>query len=116
MILQSLTAFFAFAPAPGGQQSPAPFWVQLFPLFLLFVLMYFLLIRPQQKKAKDHQVLMKTLKRGDKIVTSSGIVGTIVAVKDKTLSIRTEDTKLEILKSAVTEITERDGQSSQSNP
>lgn len=116
MLLQSLTAFFAFAPAPGGQKSPAPFWVQLFPLFLLFVLMYFLLIRPQQKKAKDHQELMKTLKRGDKIVTSSGIVGTIVAVKDKTLSIRTEDTKLEILKSAVSEVTERDGQSSQANP
>lgn len=116
MFLQSLTAFFAFGPAPGGQQSPAPFWVQLFPLFLLFVLMYFLLIRPQQKKARDHQNLMKTLKRGDRIITGSGIVGTIVAVKDKTISLRTEDTKIEVLKSAVTEITERESQSSQANP
>jgi preprotein translocase YajC subunit len=59
---------------------------------------------------------MKTLKRGDKIITSSGIVATIVAVKEKTLSIRTEDTKIEILKSAVSEITERESQSSQANP
>ena len=74
------------------------------------------LFRPQQRKAKEHDSLMKTLRSGDKIVTSSGIVGIVVSVKDKTVAIRSADTKLEILKSAVTEITERSGEPSPSNP
>jgi preprotein translocase YajC subunit len=51
--------------------------------------------------------MLKTIKNGDKIVTSSGIVGTIVGIKDKSVSIRSADTKLEVLKSSVSEITER---------
>jgi preprotein translocase subunit YajC len=69
------------------------------------------MIRPQSKKAKELAAKMNTLKPGDKIVTSSGIVGTVVAVKDRTVSMRSADTKLEVLKSAVSEITERAGES-----
>ena len=68
---------------------------------------YFALIRPQQKKAKEHESLIKTLKAGDRILTASGIIATVISVKDKSVSIRSADTKLEILKSAVTEVTER---------
>ena len=71
------------------------------------VMFYFVLIRPQQKKAKDHALLLKALRPGDKIVTSGGILGVVVSVKDKTVAIRSADTKLEVLKSAVSEITER---------
>ena len=68
---------------------------------------YFLIFRPQQKKSKDHEALVKALKAGDKVVTGSGIVGVIVTVKDRTVSLRSGDTKLEMLKSAISEVTER---------
>ncbi len=97
-----------------GQQTTAPPWVQLAPFALLIVVFYFAFIRPQQKKAKDHDHLMKSLRVGDKILTSSGIVGVVVGLKEKSLSIRSADTKLEILKSAVSDITERVGESGES--
>ena len=52
------------------------------PLILIFGIMYFLLIRPQQKKLKDHQAMVKALRRGDQVVTQGGIVGKVVKVKD----------------------------------
>ena len=50
---------------------------QLIPLILIFVIFYFFLIRPQQKKVKEHKVMVEGLKRGDKVITSGGIVGTV---------------------------------------
>ncbi|WP_299559958.1 preprotein translocase subunit YajC [uncultured Sulfitobacter sp.] len=55
---------------------------QFIPLILIFVIMYFLLIRPQQKKLKDHQAMVKALRRGDQVITQGGIVGKVVKVKD----------------------------------
>ena len=113
----SLTdALFAMGQPPGQPGTTAPWYVTSFPLFLMVFVFYFVFIRPQQKKAKEHNTLMKTIRSGDKIVTSSGIVGIVVSVKEKTVAIRSADTKLEILKSAVTEITERSGEPSPSNP
>ena len=80
----------------------------------IIVIFYFLLIRPQQKKAKEHAELIKTVKPADKVLTSGGIVGIVVSVKEKNITIRSADTKLEITKSAIAEITERGGQSSES--
>jgi preprotein translocase subunit YajC len=74
---------------------------------ILAVIFYFLMIRPQQTKAKEHAALLKGLKPGDKILTSGGIVGVVINVKEKSVSIRSADAKLEIVKSAVSEITER---------
>jgi preprotein translocase subunit YajC len=74
------------------------------------VVFYFVLIRPQQKKAKEHQNLMQSIKPGDKVVTSSGIIGKVLTVREKTVTIRSEDTKLEITKSAVADIVERSGE------
>jgi len=71
------------------------------------VVMYFIMIRPQQKKAKEHDLLLKSLKPKDKIVTSGGVVGIVVSVGERSVTIRSADTKLEVLKSAVAEITER---------
>jgi preprotein translocase subunit YajC len=115
MMLHSLTTLLAMGTPPGDKQSQAPFWVQLFPLILLFVLMYFILIRPQQKKAKEHQKLMEAIKPGDKIVTTGGIVATVIAVKEGTLSVRSADTKMEIIKSSVAQVTERSESSTTSN-
>ena len=68
------------------------------------VIFYILMIRPQNKKAKEHATLLKTIKAGDKVTTSSGIVGIVVAVKDRTVSMRSAETKLEVLKSAILDI------------
>ena len=100
-------------PAPQPGQPSPPVWTSLVPFIILLVLFYFLLIRPQQKKAKDHAEMLKTVRPGDKVVTSGGVVGVVITVKEKTLNIRSADTKLEITKSAVAEITERGGESSE---
>ena len=74
---------------------------QFIPLILIFVIFYFFLIRPQQKKAKEHKVMVANLKRGDKVVTSGGIVGTVERVmeNDKAEIQISENVKVEIVKS-----------------
>src|SRR5262245_38685022 len=114
MSLSGLNAFLALGQPPQPGQPQPPFWTSLVPLVLLVVVFYFALIRPQQKKQKEQAQLLKSVRPGDKILTSSGIIGTVVSVKEKSLSIRSADTKLEITKSAVAEITERSGESSES--
>ncbi len=56
---------------------------QFVPLILIFAIMYFLLIRPQQKKLKDHQNMVNALRRGDQVVTQGGVIGKVVKVKDE---------------------------------
>lgn len=110
MNLHSLAALLAMAPPPsqpGTQPNPTGQMVQMLGMFAIMGLMfYFLLIRPQQKKAKEHQNLLAKLKTGDKVITSAGVIGIVTSVKDKTVTIRSADSKMEVLKSAVTEITE----------
>jgi preprotein translocase subunit YajC len=72
---------------------------------------YFLLIRPQRVRAKQQDSLLKNLKSNDRVVTSSGIIGVVITVKEKSVTIRSADSKFEVLKSAVTEITEKAGTS-----
>ena len=57
-------------------------FAQFVPLILIFVIMYFLLIRPQQKKVKEHQAMVAALRRGDEVVTQGGLIGKITKVKD----------------------------------
>lgn len=72
---------------------------------LIFVVFYFLLIRPQQKKQRALQEAISSLKAGDKIVTSGGVVGTITAVRDKTFLIRSgEKSILEVSRGAIAEL------------
>ena len=74
---------------------------QFIPLILIFVIFYFFLIRHQQKKAKEHKIMVANLKRGDKVVTSGGIVGTVERVmeNDKAEIEISENVKVEIVKS-----------------
>jgi preprotein translocase subunit YajC len=73
---------------------------QFIPLILIFVIFYFFLIRPQQKKVKEHKAMVENLKRGDKVITSGGITGTIERVidKDKVEVEIAENVKVEIIK------------------
>ena len=57
-------------------------FAQFVPLILIFLIMYFLLIRPQQKKMKEHQAMVESLRRGDQVVTQGGVVGKVVKVRD----------------------------------
>ena len=74
---------------------------QFIPLILIFVIFYFFLIRPQQKKAKEHKQMVQNLKRGDEIITAGGIVGTVERVMDNDRAevIIGDDTKVEIVRS-----------------
>lgn len=99
--------FAADAPTPGPVNPQAELLKLAGPLVLMFVIFYFMLIRPQQKKAKQHQALLATLKPRDKIITNSGLVGEIVSLKDKTVTMRCGESKLEVLKSAISDILER---------
>jgi preprotein translocase subunit YajC len=101
------------AQAPATTPNPTAEMIKMVGMIALFgVMMYLLMIRPQQKKAREHDTLMKGLKPGDKVVTTSGILGVVLTIKDKTVSLRSADTKLEVLKSAVAEITERESAAS----
>ena len=96
------------AQAPGTQPDPKGEKIKLVGMLgLMAVMFYFVAMRPQQKRAKEHAALLKAVKAGDKIVSTSGILGVVLSVKEKTVTIRSADTKLEITKAAIAEITER---------
>tara|TARA_B100000767_G_C19347952_1_gene362612 strand:+ start:18 stop:305 length:288 start_codon:yes stop_codon:yes gene_type:complete len=74
---------------------------QFIPLILIFVIFYFFLIRPQQKKVKEHKAMIENLKRGDKVITSGGIIGTVERIIDneKAEILIAENVKVEVIKS-----------------
>jgi preprotein translocase subunit YajC len=83
----------AMAGSPGGtgggeSQGPGAMFQSFLPLILIFVIFYFLLIRPQSKKAKDHKQMLENLKKGDKIVTTGGIHGIIEDIDANTITLK----------------------------
>ena len=85
----------------GQIGSPNPI-VSFIPLILIFVVFYFLLIRPQKQKQTEHQGMIANLKKNDEVITSGGIHGTIVNVKDTTFVIRVDDeVKIEVEKNSI---------------
>lgn len=79
--------------------------LQIAPILLMVVLFYFMLIRPQQKRAKEHQVMLSNLKRGDNIVLSSGVLGKIVRVEDKEVGVEiAQGVTIKVVKGMITEV------------
>jgi preprotein translocase subunit YajC len=79
------------------------------PLILLFAVFYFLLIRPQQKRAKTHKSFIENLKKGDRVVTSGGMYGTITGVTDDSVTIEVaEKVRVKVLKSAIADYAKGD--------
>jgi preprotein translocase subunit YajC len=72
----------AFAQAAGAAGDTNSMLMSLLPFALIFVIMYFLILRPQQKKLKDHQELVKNIRRGDTVITNGGLVGKVTKVVD----------------------------------
>jgi len=108
MYLKEILADVAVAPQTSqtGAQPQQPVWMTFAPMILLVIVFYFILIRPQQQRAKQQAKLISNLKSGDKVVTSGGIIGVVITVKDQTVSLRSADAKMEVTKSSVTEILE----------
>ena len=94
--------------APGAPEQP-PVLFQFMPLIIIAVLFYFLLIRPQQKKQKEHQRLVSSVKTGDKVVTAGGMHGIVANVKETTFLVKVaENVKIEFDKSSITSVTKAD--------
>lgn len=101
-MFQSIAYAMAQSPQSQGQEAPSPL-ISLMPLILMFVIFYFLLIRPQHKKQKEHEKMVSELKKNDEVITTGGIHGTVVNVKDKTFILRVDDNvRIEVSKSAIT--------------
>ena len=85
-------------------------FAQFIPLILIFVIFYFFLIRPQQKKIKDHKAMVASLKRGDEIITSGGIIGTIDRVmEDDRIEVTIgENTRVQIIRSTITSLLKKE--------
>ena len=79
---------------------------QFIPLILIFIIFYFFLIRPQQKRVKDHKAMVASLKRGDEIITSGGIIGTIdrIMEDDRIEVIISDNVKVQVIKSTITSL------------
>ena len=94
-------AMFAGAPAGGGG------FITMLPILLILPVMYFLMIRPQQKRQKQWQEMLGSIKSGDRITTAGGIRGTILSIKDDAIIIKVapDGIKMEIAKSAIASVT-----------
>jgi preprotein translocase subunit YajC len=93
----------AYAQAsPGGSD----FMIQLMPILLMFVIFYFLLLRPQQQRAKAHREMVANIRRGDTVVTSGGIIGKVTKVKDDgEIEVEIADnTRVRVIKGTVAEV------------
>ncbi len=94
-----LHAFFAQTAPEGQAQSP---FVAFLPFILIAVVFYFIFFRPQSKQAKQHQSFLGALKKGDEVVTQGGIIGTVLVVEDRTVTIDAgQGTKLRIMKNQI---------------
>ena len=95
--------FISEAMAAGGGSG---FLIQIAPLVLIFAVFYFLLIRPQQKKMKDHRSMVAALSKGDKIVTAGGLMGTIAKIEDERIaSVEiAANVKVKVVRSTITEV------------
>lgn len=94
----------AYAAPVQAAASDANPLLSFAPLILIFIIFYFFLIRPQQKRQKDLQKMVEELKKGDRVVTIGGVIGTITSIQNDYVVIKVgdnENTKMEILKSAV---------------
>lgn len=108
----------AYAMGQGGAGGEGAGGFGAFvPLILMFVIFYFLLIRPQQKKSKDHRQMISNLKKGDRIITSGGLHGRITGVSDTTLTVEIADkVRVKVARGNVGQLIQSSGQPQTASP
>jgi preprotein translocase subunit YajC len=106
-----LTAAIPLLAQQGDQPPQTSFMGSILPMMLvMFLIIYFLMIRPEQKKQKAKQKMMEELKKGDRVLTIGGIHGTVSSMKGNTVIVKTSDsTTLEVAKTAVSSVLNKDG-------
>lgn len=119
ILAQAQEAAKGTAPATGAEQtatgtSPLQGLQGMLPLFLAMIaIMYFLMIRPNQKREKERRDMLASVAKGDKVVTSGGICGSVVGLSEKTVVLRVSDdpvVKMEFLRGAISQVTSRGSQ------
>ena len=109
------TMMIAMAGPGGGQGSGNPIEM-FFPMIVLFAILYFMMIRPQQRREKERKAMISATKSGDKILFSGGILGTVTNAKDNTLMVKIADgVKIEVARGAVSRVVEK-GESVSADP
>jgi len=97
-----VTNAYAMGGAGGGAEAGG--MLSFIPLILMFVVFYFLLIRPQQKRAKEHQAMLGNVKRGDEIITAGGLHGRVVEAAEQHLIVDLGETKIKLSRNAVSAV------------
>ena len=93
------------ASAAGAQSGTAGFFVSIFPLILIFIIFYFLLIRPQQRRMKQHQAMITAVKVRDTVVTSGGLIGKVTKVEDSEVEIElAPNVRVRVVKGMLSEV------------
>ncbi len=105
MSIFSLHLALAAAVAPAAPDGPAAFFVSMFPLLLIFAIFYFLMIRPQSQKMKQHQAELAAIKKGDEIITGGGIRGRVTKVTDDDVEVEiAPNVRIRAVKSTISSI------------
>ncbi len=93
---------YALGPSPQGGGGPGSMLIQLVPMILVFAIFFFLLIRPQQRERKRKEDMLASLKKGDRVVTTGGLIRTILGLNERTVTLRIADSvRVECLRSAI---------------
>lgn len=94
---------YAMGPTPQAGSGPGAILIQMAPIVLVLGIFFFLVIRPQQRERKRKQEMLTALKKGDRVVTTGGLIGTIIGLGEQTLTLKIADSvRVECLRSAVT--------------
>jgi preprotein translocase subunit YajC len=95
----------AFAQAAGGGAGAAGGLISFVPILLIFAIMYFLMIRPQQRKVRDHKAMVEALRRGDQVVTSGGLIGKVTKIADNEVEVElAPNVKVRVVRSTISQV------------
>jgi preprotein translocase subunit YajC len=95
----------AFAQATNGAAGAAGGLISFVPILLIFAIMYFLMIRPQQKKVKEHRAMVEAVRRGDQVVTAGGLIGKVTKVADSEVEVElAPNVRVRVVKATLSQV------------
>ncbi len=103
-VILSIALFPAVLSAQNAQQGGGSIWGLLLPFIVFFLIFYFLIVVPEKKHKKEHAKMIQSLKKGDRVKTSGGIIGTITRVDERTISLKTGQSVIKIDKFSVVQL------------